>query len=384
LTAILTATESKSAQSATLGTLARSVWNVKENSQTSYHAIVVISFNSRGCSFRSLALVAMCVFLLPPSLAAQTPVHPRVLILVDTSSEMAKHLVDNCSTGGDGSSGFIDTSVNLPTLYHGLPGPVDPSACLVPCTSTTFDGINSRLYAAKTAVTNVFTATSPKIDWGLMRYSGATCTVAANPFQAHTCTQNSNCASNNCVSGVCRGTTNFDCSPGEVLNNGVCGTDANLCRAASGSIYQEANCTTTRSLPITYTGGCGTSALAGSPSCATPQSCNSDADCNGGAAGSCVALTGFAARACKGGIGFTCPAGYAASNGFCRYNLGCQSAGGVVLADPASASSTSAALPYVDGVENYTPNASSQPTNPELRADGPTPLAGSIRTATQW
>src|ERR1700719_1870967 len=139
----------------------------------------------RRYSFPSLGLVAaaLCVFLLPARLTAQGPVHPRVIVLVDTSSDMAKHLTDICSTGGDGSSGFVDAGANLPTLYHGLPGPVDPSACLVPCTSTTFDGINSRLYAAKTAVTNVFTATAPKIDWGLMRYSGATCAIAANPFQ---------------------------------------------------------------------------------------------------------------------------------------------------------------------------------------------------------
>jgi hypothetical protein len=202
---------------------------------------------------RALARLDVCVitFLIATSVAGQTPVHPRVLVLIDTSATMTEHLTDNCNTGGDGDGTYTDALTSLPNLYLGLPGPVDPSACLVPCSSLIRDGQNSRLWAAKVAFQNVLNSTT-KIDWGLMRYSGTSCPIVGT-FQPHTCTSNLNCVSgSSCVSGTCRATTSFGCAPGEIVIAGVCGTDANFCRIETGSSYEQANCTTTRSLRLTY------------------------------------------------------------------------------------------------------------------------------------
>ncbi len=340
-------------------------------------------FLPRGLARLDVGVIA---FLIATSVAGQTPVHPRVLVLIDTSGSMTRHLTDNCDTGGEGGDPlltFSDASGSVFGLYLGLPGPVDPSTCLVPCSSLIPDGQNSRLWAAKVAFRNVLNSTT-KIDWGLMRYSGTSCPIVGT-FQPHTCTTFSNCVSGNCQLGVCHATNSFGCAPGEVLMNGVCGTDANLCRSAIGSSYQEANCTTTRTLPITYIGGSGTSAIAGTGPCATFQTCATDADCTGNLAGRCAVLGSGPAKVCKGGVaGASCPPNYVAVAGRCMYNLACQSIGGVVLADPAAANSALTALPYIDGREDYRPNGLGQPTNPELRADGLTPLAGAIRTATTW
>jgi hypothetical protein len=54
--------------------------------------------------------------------------------------------------------------------------------------------------------------------------------------------------------------------------------------------------------------------------------------------------------------------------------------GGTILVQPAAGSST-AVMPWIDYVEDFCDNGSGAPRNPELRAAGATPLAGSIRTS---
>jgi formylglycine-generating enzyme required for sulfatase activity len=73
----------------------------------------------------------------------------------------------------------------------------------------------------------------------------------------------------------------------------------------------------------------------------------------------------------------------------CGTSKGCSGSctntmGGQVLVQP-SATSSLQVLPWVDFVEDFCNNGSGAPRNPELRAAGPTPLAGSVRTARlQW
>ena len=69
----------------------------------------------------------------------------------------------------------------------------------------------------------------------------------------------------------------------------------------------------------------------------------------------------------------------------CGTTSGCSSTcsateAGQILVQPGANSSTSV-LPWIDSVEDFCNSGSGQPRNPELRAGGATPLAGSVRTA---
>jgi hypothetical protein len=332
---------------------------------------------------RSTLLAAL---LLSASAAlAQTQIKPRVLIMLDTSGSMSWHMTDNSITGGDGSSLYRDGAVTENTYYRGMP--IGSTTCAAGGCSLTgtcgagFDGTNSRLYTAKQAINNVINA-SGDIDWGLMRYTGATCPVSANPFTPHGCSRNNQCASGLCSGGACAcvGSDDSYCPEGEVCRGTQCGTDSILCNAEINNVnYSEidATCTFWRSVPISYAGSCGTPIAAGSTACATPQLCNSAADCSGG---SCTALTGSAMSACTCSGGGQCPASYTCTGGRCLYNLQCVADGGFVIADPASGNAFATIASYTDGIEDYTVT----PNNLELRADGETPLAGAARSATNW
>src|SRR5262245_48085727 len=108
--------------------------------------------------------------------------------MVDTSGSMVDHLADNNVAFGDGSNGYKDASITESSYYQGVQqGSVTCNAAgqcnltgVCPAAGP-FDGINSRMFAAKQAITNVLNG-SGDIDWGLMRYSGTTCTPVANPF----------------------------------------------------------------------------------------------------------------------------------------------------------------------------------------------------------
>jgi hypothetical protein len=275
-----------------------------------------------------LAVGGLLVLVSAAAQAQVNQIHPRVLIMVDTSGSMSEHFTDNNTTGGDGSIYYQDnvltrsfaTDKNL-SLYVGQElGTISCTA--PPSTLSSYDGINSRMYAAKAAVTNVING-SGDIDWGLMRYTGTVCGTGGS-FTART---PSNCATQ-CRAGACDAnghcpcTNDGDCGRSTASNyrefcvGGVCGSDSNLC--ASGADYGNTDTRGQQScgyhnndVPLTFAGSCGTNGGTGSAACATPLVCYSDADCGGGV-GQCQALAGSAAQACSCN-GFTCPAGYSCS-----------------------------------------------------------------------
>ena len=328
------------------------------------------------CSTRFAVALAM----LAPSFAfAQTQIKPRVLVMIDTSGSMIDHLTDNNPTFGDGSTLYQDTQFSSGNYYAGVPvGSVTCGATGCSLTGSCGgapDGLNSRLFAAKQAMQNVVKG-SGDIDWGLMRYIGTDCAVSATPLSCtvRTCTSDYNCASNQVCAGgrccldsnLCNTASNYD----EITSIGGTCRAHGLAISFNGAPYDPNTfaCTVPNA-----TGGAGTA-------CASPQICYSDADCNGAAAGSCVALAGSAASACQCGGGFSCPANYTCSNGTCVYANNCVVNGGNVLIDPSAANSSKLILPWVDGIEDR----SLSPINPELRADGETPLAGAARSAAAW
>jgi hypothetical protein len=213
---------------------------------------------------------------------AQTQIKGRVMVLVDTSGSMAFHFTDNVTTGGDGDlqSRYTDGFVTDQSFYPGrLLG------------GGSFDGINSRLYSAKRALTEVVNSTG-NLDFGLMRYAlGSTCADARNCC---------NFASGACICSSEYVDNTFPSNP-----NGQSCTPSTLGR-------------------ITWLGGCG------------PKQLNQAIN------------------------------------------------GGQIVVSP-GANSSSTVLRWVDGIEDFRNNGQGSPMNGELRASGPTPVAGSIRTAlNQW
>jgi hypothetical protein len=347
----------------------------------------------------SACLAGALLAFVTPALA-QTAIKPRVILMVDTSGSMVSHLSDNNPTFGDGSSSYKDASITNNSYYEGVQvGSLNcgGAGCSLSGTCPAagpFDGVNSRMFAAKQAITNVLNG-SGDIDWGLMRYTGTACTAVANPFTKTACTKANQCTSNVCTGGFCACSTDLNCNFNEICVAGSCGVDANFaCNPGAnplGNNYAEiinnAGSCNFRGLGITYAGSCGTGGSAGAAGCATAQTCYADSDCSGTLAGRCALVGTGPVRTCQCNVaGATCPTGYTCGAGNrCVYNLGCQTAGGFILSDPATQAS-SAVFPYVNNVEDYTPNAGgpSGVNDPELRADGLTPLAGAARTATTW
>ena len=111
---------------------------------------------SRHCSAGRLAVFVAPLALLALSSAAsaQTQIRPRVLVMVDTSGSMTSHFTDNNDTGGDGSTLYTDglmTRGLTQTPGFGLyTGNLLTGTCNAPSNLlTAYDGINSRLFAAK-------------------------------------------------------------------------------------------------------------------------------------------------------------------------------------------------------------------------------------------
>jgi Sulfatase-modifying factor enzyme 1/Stigma-specific protein, Stig1/Putative metal-binding motif len=73
--------------------------------------------------------------------------------------------------------------------------------------------------------------------------------------------------------------------------------------------------------------------------------------------------------------------------GGCGTSRGCSGAacsstkGGQILVHPEAASASNSVLEWIDFVEDFCSDGSGNPRNPELRAQGATPLAGSVRSA---
>ena len=194
------------------------------------------------------------------SAGAQQQIKARVMVLIDTSGSMLWHFNNNVGCGGDGSISYRDNFVGPLAYYPGN------------------DGINSRLYGAKKALTDVVSGAGD-LDFGLMRY-------ATDP--------------NGCPDPLrnCCTFANPRCKNGSPIN---------------GTQYIDEN--------ITWYGGCGPIA---------------------------------------GGL---------ATNG------------GQVVVQPSQVNGNSTVLKWIDNREDFRDNGSGWPVDGELRAEGPTPLAGSARTA---
>jgi Putative metal-binding motif len=128
----------------------------------------------------------------PLAVSAQTQIKPRVMIMVDTSGSMLDDFASNNSTGGDNSTFYKDslitrdvTSERNLTPYIGTEISPVTNQCIptnTPPLTEIYSGSNSRMFAAKAAVTNVLNG-SGDVEWGLMRYTGNQCTVRAHTFQ---------------------------------------------------------------------------------------------------------------------------------------------------------------------------------------------------------
>jgi hypothetical protein len=308
-------------------------------------------------------------------------IRPRLMVVVDTSSYGTLHMLDNNPALGDGSTSWSD-----PTMTRSLAAnsgfALYPGARLAGtvCTDTrlsSYDGPNSRLYASKSALGSAVSAMG-QADWGLLRFASSDCPVVTTRTKS-SCTSNSQCGTGStCVTGACTCTSDSNChlGGGYFCMTGVCWRPDNLCVLSDD--YQAA-CSTDPA-PLTTSSTCGTSVPAGNATCATPQVCYADADCNGAVAGECALAGSGPVRTCACGGAFPgCPSGYACTGGRCVYADSCQS-GGSVAVDPATANNAGLILPWLDGVEVV----SSTTPNPELRAEGSSPVAASIRTATAW
>jgi len=266
---------------------------------------------------RTRVLLLASTALLMGSLAgAQTQVKPRVLLMVDTSGSMTSGFTTG-NTGGDGSTYYHDAVLtrdfsagdkNL-SLYVGhMLAPI--SCAAPPATFSSYDGGNSRLFAAKAAVGNVLNA-SGNVDWGLMRYTGTDCPIVSVGFSNDTsalanlnipepfgrCTKNSDCSNGktcdtsnhrcHCNTAslaldcpyagtwTCSAATNGYCTPS---NNGACGTWGNR----SGGIC------------VCHSNGVCSSGLGGR--CSGNDYC----DCTGGGTDSCAGVSANTACVANG------------------------------------------------------------------------------------
>ena len=241
---------------------------------------------------RSSGMYGLALLFLSAQAVAQTQVKPRAMVMVDTSGSMVWHFND-CNAAGDGdlSARFCDNSLasgggfacnrNLACTFANGAENQYPGSNLTPGMGVSPDGVNSRIWAAKTAMTNIILG-GPDVDWGLERYA-----------------LNSSCPN-----------PNWCCIP-------ATGASAAGRCVADNDYYGNISARES----ITWSGGCGT----------------------------------------KDGMGRTID-------------------GGQILVVP-SATSGVQALRFVDGVEDFCDDGSGTPRNPELRAAGLTPLAGSVRSA---
>jgi hypothetical protein len=218
------------------------------------------------------------LMLLATTAHAQTQIKARALVMIDTSGSMIWHFNDCTVAGdGDGSARLCDNNQS-PQFDCTLGATCSTSAPGAVAAYPLPDGAASRIWGAKTAMTNVILG-GPDVDWGLERYipddiANGVC------VNAKWCCQPSTGAS---VSGSCENNNNYNAN-------------------------------------ISWSGGCGTD---------------------------------DGTRTLDGGQLLVLP----------------------------GAGSAPRALRFVDGIEDFCDDGNGDPRNPELRADGSTPLAGSVRSA---
>lgn len=296
----------------------------------------------------------------PVALAIIPPeiIKARMMVLVDTSGSMMWGFDNGSNQGGDSddTAVFCDNEIGTgftcsANVACSLTG-ATPGLNLFPATDPT--NSPSRMLGTKLALQNVFNAHSGLIDFGLMRFRehddyciGADAYCCPTAFGAT-------------VGGRCTEGQNAYNGPTIVRLDG-CVTDSS---GANGGCDVSCN---------TNADGNGNDAC----NCSNDDQCdgnggsisNNDNDCEGGI---CMVTMNNAIT-------------YAGQTpGQCSASVG---AGGRVLVQPNTGSAPQVRQ-WVDFVEDFcssTGSAGGAPRNPELRADGYTPLAYSIDTArTDW
>src|SRR5437762_643776 len=111
---------------------------------------------------RKTSLGLVCAFLAAGASAhAQNQIKSRVMVLLDTSGSMGFHFKDPAQfgnppngdyPGGDGSSSYSDLNLTNAFMFPGRK--VNNNATCTQQNMSGCDGINSRLFAAKEALSN--------------------------------------------------------------------------------------------------------------------------------------------------------------------------------------------------------------------------------------
>jgi len=275
---------------------------------------------------RRSAVILSLVFLVSAHaapVAAQTQIKGRALVTVDTSGSMVWHFGDCNTTGGDGAPGaalFCDNGMGQ--MLNGQP--------------VTSGGVT---YAC-----------SPQVACTLANGAASlfpipSGTTLSNPSRMYAAK-----AALNDVINAASGAIDFGLE--KYANYSLNDGSTNFCPNATYCCTPPTDGTTR--------GRCIPQILDNYPDVANSVNCvgTLKSDCN------LTSLSG-----CGTSIG--CAGGTAACG---------TTDGGTILVQPGAGSSASV-QPWVDFVEDFCSNGSGAPRNPELRAGGATPLAGSIRTA---
>ncbi len=319
--------------------------------------------------------------ILPPEV-----IKGRVMVIFDTSGSMIWEFDTETDLTGDSD----DTAL----LCDNLIGTGFRCDANVACSSANgaigrfavADPVNnpSRMLAAKAALYNVVNAQAGLLDFGLIRFAGAGCSNADYCCQPQIdgvtpgrcfhdadnrypgflyplpCQSNGDCVGNCGGSGYCACSTSADCPANFGCDAGICvttnreNTIAFQCSSNSQCGRVDNDCGNSG----TYAGYC---------------DCDSDNDCP----------TGFSCNQQAG----TDPC-WANAVVNLSYAGGCgnnNNTGGRILETP-GAGSNARVRQWVDFVEDFcssTGAVGGRPRNPELRADGSTPLARSVRVARQ-
>jgi hypothetical protein len=299
----------------------------------------------------------------PPIALAIIPpeiIKARMMVLVDSSGSMIRSFVDDDNQSGDSDDTAVFCDNNIGTGFTcadnvacSLTG-ATPGLNLFPANNPTGDP--SRMLGTKLALQNVFNAHSGLIDFGLMR------------FREH----------------------ETDCPDPTYCCTSAVGTQTmGRCTDGDDSFYPNYN--------VTFLDGCTTDASPANPGTGCDTSCNNNADGNGNASCNCTndghcdgdgVTISDGNNSCVGGVCLVTDNDdiitYSGQGTECSTNVG---AGGRVLVEPAGGSAP-LVREWVDFVEDFCSSTNvvgGPPRNPELRADGHTPLEYSIDTArTDW
>ncbi|HVW25463.1 MAG TPA: MopE-related protein [Polyangiaceae bacterium] len=158
---------------------------------------------------------------------APTQIHGRIMVLLDSSGSMTEAFANNTNLQADGDSSTVYCDNNLgknanATVTYGFTCGANVACTLANGGRPDFKLGNaattpSRMYAAKQALTNVVTADSGLLDFGLMRYAAD----SGCPNSTYCCTPAPNTPTS--TVGRCQGDGSYY-SPGGLPN----GTNINL------------------------------------------------------------------------------------------------------------------------------------------------------------